>query len=756
MKPPATDACSQITAGKRPKIATQSTENRPRCRLCEPLLGHGTNATCYSSRTVRSCLFSDRRLLSKTSGRRTWMHASKKFHNNAPQEKEKATNLELPSSFNGGDHGISLRGDQTTNNKTGLSLNDEDEGCNHQATMPYCSLINKPNILGCGTAFILFLIAVVTVTMKMNAGVDSNSSKQVAVIGGGGEGKELSSVVKESVIDNNGFIFEGNGACVDINGASYDSILFPGINDAAACGEQCLSCPGKRAGKPLRGFSFSFLCVCLLEDGLDFNTTSLCPNAIKTFDGNSGSGPIEAVVPGTGPPGQQEQCWSASEFTLVGNGTCLDDEERPYDFIEIDFSTITSAAACGEQCAICPGKSAAEPLRGFSFNIFSRTCVCLLEDGLDFNTTSLCPNATISSDGNSGSGPIEAAAVGPGSRGQQCWASEVINVNEPTASPSKVPTKSPPVIDGFTFVGDGTCVDGGDRVGMPHDYIEIDFSTITSAEACGEQCAIRPGKRAGVKLRGFNFLEGSYCQCLLEDGLDFNTTSLSLCPNATKTFDDNPGSGPIIEVQTGPPGQQCWNASEVINEPTASPSKDRPKTPTPTMVPTKSPPVIDGFTLVGNGACIDSKGVFYDYIVFSGVEDAAGCGEQCAICPGKSADKPLRGFNFLKESEFCQCLLEDGLEFDTSSCDDATSSSDGNSGSGPIEAVQTGPPDSRFEIECWSASEVINEPTASPSKDQPKPPTPTMVPTKSPPVIDGFTLFGNGACLDGNYLLRLH
>eukprot|EP00985_Skeletonema_marinoi_P017322 scaffold9435_cov89-Skeletonema_marinoi.AAC.1 len=343
--------------------------------------------------------------------------ASKKFHNDAPREKEKDTNLELPSSFNGGDHGISLQGDQTTNNKTGLSLNDEDEesnNSNHQATMPYCSLINKTNILGCGTAFILFLIAVVTVTVKMNVGVDSNSSKQVAVIGGGGEGKGLSSTVKESVID------------------------------------------------------------------------------------------------------------------------------------------------------------------------------------------------------------------------------------------------------GFTFVDDGACVDGGDRGGMPYDYIQIDFSTITNAAACGEQCAICPGKRAGVKLRGFNFLEGSYCACLLENGLEFNTTSL--CPNATKTFDDSAGSGPIKTVVPGPPGQQCWSANEVINEPTAKPSQDRPKPPTPTMVPTKSPPVIDGFTLFGDGTCLDGNRASYDYIVFSGVKDAAACGEQCLSCPGKSAGKPLRGFSFnFFEGSYCACLLENGL-----------------------------------------------------------------------------------------------
>ena len=383
--------------------------------------------------------------------------ALKKFYNNAPREKEKATNLELPSSFNGngGDHGISLQGDQTTNNKTGLSLNDEDEGCNHQATMPYCSLINKKNILGCGTAFILFLIAVVTVTMKMNVGVDSNSSKQVAFIGGGEEGKGLSSA--ESV----------------------------------------------------------------------------------TYE--------------------------------------------------------------------------------------------------------------------------------------------------------------------FTFVGDGTCVDGRDRGGMPYDFIQIDFSTITSAEACGEQCAICPGERAGVKLRGFNFLERSYCLCLLEDGLEFNTTSL--CPGATKTFDDSIGSGPIKTVVLGPPGQQCWSASEVINEPTASPSKDRPRPPTPTMVPTKSPPVIDGFTLFGNGTCLDGNDAFYDYIVFSGVQDAAACGEQCLSCPGKRDGVKLRGFNFLKEKESCQCLLENGLDFNTTSlCPNATSSYDDSTGSGPIQALsgQVG--------QCWSASEVINEP----------------------------------------------
>jgi len=269
--------------------------------------------------------------------------ASNLINNNksiTPREKTAmTTNLDRPSSFNGGDHdhGFGLQGDPTATGttKTGLIFGDKDEECNssNHATMfgfriaPSSFGFGCNNILSRGTAFILFLIAMVTLTgsKMMNVGVGGgisninsniNSSKQVAVITVGGGpvpvDRELSSdrtlvQVQNTVIEYE-FTEFGIGICTDSNNNDFDYVTFAVTGESVeesveACRAQCVECPGQLADRKLLGFSYLKVpgyfevCDCHLEKGLDFGADGLCDfgqfgGSIAIYDQNPGTGPI--------------------------------------------------------------------------------------------------------------------------------------------------------------------------------------------------------------------------------------------------------------------------------------------------------------------------------------------------------------------------------------------------------------------------------------------------------------------------------
>jgi hypothetical protein len=109
------------------------------------------------------------------------------------------------------------------------------------------------------------------------------------------------------------FTFVGAGACLDASSIAYDYVAFHDILDAAACADQCETCPGQnQAGSmPLLGFTYdtvTSVCTCHVEDGYTF-TGTVCTGAIRdaNLDNEIGTGEI-ASADGTA----NKQCWKVS------------------------------------------------------------------------------------------------------------------------------------------------------------------------------------------------------------------------------------------------------------------------------------------------------------------------------------------------------------------------------------------------------------------------------------------------------------
>jgi len=108
----------------------------------------------------------------------------------------------------------------------------------------------------------------------------------------------------------------------------------------------------------------------------------------------------------------------------------------------------------------------------------------------------------------------------------------------------------------FTFVGEGICHDGS---GDSYDFVRYD--DIAGAKECAKKCSKCPGGGQkgdinGVKFvfRGFEYYDGSYCDCLVDNGATFTA---SVCKDAIFASLKSSGSGEIKSVY-GISGVECW------------------------------------------------------------------------------------------------------------------------------------------------------------------------------------------------------
>ena len=110
------------------------------------------------------------------------------------------------------------------------------------------------------------------------------------------------------------FTFVGAGTCLDASSIAYDYVAFHDILDAAACADQCETCPGQnQAGSmPLRGFTYdtvTSVCTCHIEDGYTFGGT-VCTGPIRdtNLDNEIGTGEITNLDAADA----NKQCWKVS------------------------------------------------------------------------------------------------------------------------------------------------------------------------------------------------------------------------------------------------------------------------------------------------------------------------------------------------------------------------------------------------------------------------------------------------------------
>mmetsp|Transcript_27675 Transcript_27675/g.35609 ORF Transcript_27675/g.35609 Transcript_27675/m.35609 type:complete len:372 (-) Transcript_27675:262-1377(-) len=168
------------------------------------------------------------------------------------------------------------------------------------------------------------------VMMNVDLGIaDSDSSKQVALLDGDGDGKNVAnydftkvdggvSTVRTLEQGQNptiiyDFTYVGNGACTDSNNNVHDYIYFTATANLDECKAQCGACPGQgqAAGRELRGLVYgNGICNCLLDDG-DLFTESVCPGALSSGSNLSGTGAIcNLTCLGT------RECWKVVDSNL--------------------------------------------------------------------------------------------------------------------------------------------------------------------------------------------------------------------------------------------------------------------------------------------------------------------------------------------------------------------------------------------------------------------------------------------------------
>jgi len=145
--------------------------------------------------------------------------------------------------------------------------------------------------------------------MNVDLAIDSNSSKQVALLDGDGDGKNVANYDLTKVDGGVStvrtlqapppisytFTNVGDGQCSDSNNNYYDFIKFSGIANVDACKAKCEECPGQgqAAGRALLGFFYGTddACYCLLDKGGLFDA-SVCSGAVLALSSSLGTGAI--------------------------------------------------------------------------------------------------------------------------------------------------------------------------------------------------------------------------------------------------------------------------------------------------------------------------------------------------------------------------------------------------------------------------------------------------------------------------------
>ena len=163
--------------------------------------------------------------------------------------------------------------------------------------------------------------------MNVDLGIaDSDSSKQVALLDGDGDGKNVAnydftkvdggvSTVRtleqlQAIVYD--FTYVGNGLCADSNNNFHDFIAFSSIADVDECKAQCALCPGQgqAAGRALRGFFYgSGACACLLDNGDPYNLSD-CSGAFNAYSLYAGTGAICNLALGNA------ECWKVVDSNL--------------------------------------------------------------------------------------------------------------------------------------------------------------------------------------------------------------------------------------------------------------------------------------------------------------------------------------------------------------------------------------------------------------------------------------------------------
>ena len=436
-----------------------------------------------------------------------------------------------------------------------------------------------------------------------------------------------------------------------------------------------------------------------------------------------------SIAPSTGTP--TGECGSlVDDFTIIGNGRCLDSDGDFHNLIR--FDSIATGTECAEECDCVAGSLT---LQGFDFDSSSSQCRCRVDEDNSggalanvrdacgangFNSNQGGTGKVISADGNSAFCCFRYDLTSSAPSGVPSPLLSARPSSAPSSKPSLQPTEEcGPEIDDFSKMGVGRCLDSDGDV---HNLIR--FDSITSGTECAQECEC---VAESLTLQGFDFdPSSSQCRCRVDEDNSGNAlfdTKNDCGANGFNT--NNLGAGKVIR-SNGNDGFCCFRYDLTTSVPSASPTEE-------------CGPEIDDFSKMGVGRCLDSDGDFHNLIRFDSITSGTECAEECECVAGSLT---LQGFDFDSSSSQCRCRVdEDNSGGALANVRDACGANAFNSNQGGTDKVISADGNSAFC--CFRYDLTSSVPSASP--------TLSFQPTgECGSIIDDYTNIGKGKCLDGD------
>eukprot|EP00984_Skeletonema_dohrnii_P014568 scaffold6143_cov147-Skeletonema_dohrnii-CCMP3373.AAC.1 len=128
------------------------------------------------------------------------------------------------------------------------------------------------------------------------------------------------------------------------------------------------------------------------------------------------------------------------------------------------------------------------------------------------------------------------------------------------------------------------------------------------------------------------------------------------------------------------------------------------------------------FTLFADEAfCGDEDEAFYPFVQYP-ASSAEECGELCSKCPGNGQkDLVLRGFDYIGSNSICLCLVDSGISFDKTVCEDEGATDDNSLLPGSGEVMTRKPSDPFDGEQCWKGSSKGSKAKAAKTKSSKQP-----------------------------------
>ncbi|KAL7463472.1 hypothetical protein ACHAXS_003839 [Conticribra weissflogii] len=310
-----------------------------------------------------------------------------------------------------------------------------------------------------------------------------------------------------------------------------------------------------------------------------------------------------------------------TDCTFIGNGVCLDESGKQYDYI--GTNGITSVSDC---VTFCQTSLSAENLLssyvGFNHND-NNSCFCYVTDNKIpdsaankylFVGTFFLGNSAVDS------------VLSIRNYNFYCYSYDPY---DDTTAPSQAPTESlAPTVDrsvqGFSYVGQGYCLDSNLD---GYDY----FAVPVNLTECGPFCAASAGNSI-EQLVGFEFVESlTFCLCLFLDGSLPST--VNNIPFLLESSDSSIGNSSIAYTSGLGSDFSCYEYNSF------------------------GPPRSE-YALVGPGACVDGFGDVYDRYYFDS-PTVQNCANFCWRYK-ESSGAFHTGFYYDQLSEQCSCLYTSG------------------------------------------------------------------------------------------------